>query len=274
MLLPEVRAADASPEVRALYDDICSVMDVPFVNLIHRYLATIPGALEYAWSLGREACLDGRLDRWVETIASNGRLEETSAPLHSSLSNEAGAAALRIIDVYNRQNPRNVIVFSALLAMLRRHDLTASDDSPARFPSHDARVESTIPDIPKFSELDDRTQKLLLELASLQGLEGRGLVPSLYLHLAVVPGAIAVAYDAIVQLLRDGIIAKRVHLVRASASSLAGALAPASRTLPRTVYDRRNEIADVVASFTERAIPSMVVIGNVLARRFSSKHSA
>jgi len=265
--LPEVREIDASPEIRAVYDDICSVMDVPFVNLIHRYLATIPGALEYAWSLGREACLDGRLDNWVANISSSVGANEIATPA-TPLSQDARANALRIIDVYNRQNPRNVITFSAFLTTLRSQDLTASDDAPPRFPHRDARMPSTIPEIPRFADLDGHTQALLLELASLQELKGSGLIPSLYLHLATISGAAEVAYETLVHPLRDGTIAKQTQIVRARAESLSAELIPTHRTLPIALYDRRTEVANVVASFTERAIPSMVVIGNVLAHRF------
>jgi hypothetical protein len=267
-VLPEIREVDASAEIRAVYDDICSVMDVPFVNLIHRYLATIPGALEYAWSLGRDACLDGRIDGWVAGITASAGIEEIAAPGPSPLSNDARAAALQIVDVYNRQNPRNVIIFSALLATLRSPDLHESDDAPPCFPRHGARMSSTIPEIPRFDDLDDHTQEHLLELAALQQLKGRGLIPSLYLHLANVPGAVADAYDAIVQPLRDGTIATQTQIVRAGAASLGPELAPRRRTIPTALYDRRNEVANVVESFTERAIPSMVVIGGVLAHRF------
>jgi hypothetical protein len=266
-LLPEVRGVDASPEVRAVYNDICSVMDVPFVNLIHRYLATIPGALEYAWSLGRGACLDGRIDTWVTIINANAGAEDTTVP-GTRLSNDARAAALQIIDVYNRQNPRNVIIFSAFLTILRSPDLSASDDAPLRFPPHDARMSSTIPEIPRFKDLDGHTQELLLELSSLQELKGSGLIPSLYLHLATIPGAVEATYDALVQPLRDGTIAKQTQIVRARGASLGAELVPTRHALPRALYDRRNEIANVIESFTKRAIPSMVVIGNVLARRF------
>lgn len=269
-LLPEVRAVDASPEIRAVYDDICSVMDVPFVNLIHRYLATIPGALEYAWSLGRQACLDGRLDSQVVTLTASAKTEEIAQPGASSLPSDARQAVLRIVNVYNRQNPRNIIIFNALLAVLRNSDVSASDDPVAHFPSHEGRVSSIIPELPKFNDLDEHTQELLLELSALQELSGRRLVPSLYLHLATIPGAVEDAYDAIVHPLREGIIAKHVQFVRARATSLGAELVPTRHALPRALYDRRNEIADVVASFTERAIPSMVVIGDMLACLFTS----
>lgn len=263
-LLPEVREADASPEIRGIYDDICNVLQGPFVNLIHRYLATIPSALEYAWSLGREACIDGRLDRWVATMVADAKLDDIPTASGPPL---PGAA--RIVEIYNRQNPRNVIVFSALLTILRNHNLQPSDDAPPRFTASERTIPSTvIPSLPRFADLDAHTREQLSELAALQNLAGSGLVPSLYLHLATVPTALTVTYDTILQPLRDGVIAERVERVCIGANVAARELVPLGLRVPTPVYERRAEIADVVASFTERAIPSMVVIGNILSRRF------
>ncbi len=267
-LLQEVREADASPGILAIYNDICNTLGVPFVNLIHRYLATIPGALEYAWALGRDACLDGRLDSWVTTMMVQARLDEIPVTADVALPNHAREIAARIVEIYNRQNPRNVIVFTALLRVLRDPELQPSEAIPSLLASTERRVPATtVPPLPKFVDLDEHTQQLLLELAALQRLEGTGLIPSLYLHLASVPGAVSATYDAIIGPLRDGTILERVEHVRAGASIAAQRLGPQERTAPASVYARRAEIADVVASFTERAIPSMAVIGNILARR-------
>jgi hypothetical protein len=252
-----------------MYDDICDVMRVPFVNLIHRYLATIPGALEYAWSLGREACIDGRLDGWVATMIADAKLDEISADAGPRLPERDRRAAERIVAIYNRQNPRNIIIFSAFLAILRDAGAQPSNLAPPLFPARERSMRAgAIPALPKFDDLDEQTRTLLMELSALQRLEGTGLVPSLYLHLATTPGATTAAYQAIAKPLRDGVIADRVESVRAGADAAARKLIPAVLAIPSATYGRRAEIAHVVASFTERAIPSMVVIGHVFARQF------
>lgn len=244
-------------------------MRVPFVNLIHRYLATIPGALEYAWSLGREACIDGRLDRWVATMIAGAKLDEISADAGPQLPERDRAIASRIVEIYNRQNPRNIIIFSAFLAILRDAGVQPSNLAAPRFPASERTVPAaTIPALLKFDDLDEHTQALVSELAALQRLKGTGLVPSLYLHLAPVPGAVAVAFDAIAKPLRDGVIAERIERVRAGANAVGHELIPSDLRIPSPLYERRTEIAQVIASFTERGIPSMVVIGHVLAGRF------
>ena len=47
--LPEVREADASPEIAAIYGDIKATAALPQINLIFRYFATHEGMLEWIW---------------------------------------------------------------------------------------------------------------------------------------------------------------------------------------------------------------------------------
>ena len=47
--LPEIREADAAPEIAAIYADIKATAALPQINLIFRYLATHPGVLAWVW---------------------------------------------------------------------------------------------------------------------------------------------------------------------------------------------------------------------------------
>ena len=47
--VPAITEKDATGEVAELYADIRQTLGVPLVNLIWRNLATIPGALAWAW---------------------------------------------------------------------------------------------------------------------------------------------------------------------------------------------------------------------------------
>lgn len=268
--LPEIREPDASPDITALYNDICTVLGTPFVNLIHRYLATIPGALQYAWSLGRDACLDGRIDAWVAATVRDAELGRIAAAGGTSLPEPAREAAARIVEAYNRANPRNLIIFSALRTILERGDLHPSSEPPPSFPTTGrAAPSSTIPPLPKLADLDAETRRLTDDLTRLQRLKGTGLVPSLYLHLATIPGAVAVAHATVAEPLRKGAVAEHAERVRTSAGAYAQQIVSARAAVPVTVYERRKEIAGAVASFTQGLIPSMVVIGDVLGRRFN-----
>ena len=50
LALPEVREADATPEIARIYGEVRSWSGVPMVALIFRNLATYPGLLEEVWA--------------------------------------------------------------------------------------------------------------------------------------------------------------------------------------------------------------------------------
>ena len=61
--LPEQPEAQASDAVRAIYAQIRRAAGVPMVALIFRHLATLPGAMEWAWSVIGPPLAQGQLQR-------------------------------------------------------------------------------------------------------------------------------------------------------------------------------------------------------------------
>lgn len=59
---PPIEYADASPEVRAVYDDIKKVRNVPDVNNFWKYLARDPASLKRTWESLKEIMAPGALD--------------------------------------------------------------------------------------------------------------------------------------------------------------------------------------------------------------------
>jgi hypothetical protein len=265
--VPEVAEVEAPPEIASLYADIHAVLSTPVVNLIHRYLATIPDALAYAWSLSRPPLVDGRIDRSVEAMLRAARVDEIPIRRDLDVDGETQARAREIVEIYNRGNRRNIVIYSALETLLRG-DVVVDDDFHA--PAHAAREDVAAPvRLPTFDELDPTTRALVERLANLQGLEETGIVPSMYLHLALVPGGMEAATAALAPLLQDGTIAAYAQRVRAGALEQARTLVPPPPVaLPQSVAERRVEIADVLGGFTARAIPGMIVAGAVMTRAF------
>ena len=67
--IPAIAESDATGDVAALYQDLRVTLGVPFVNLIWRHLATIPGGLAWVWTLTKPLYVSGELDR-LSTEAS------------------------------------------------------------------------------------------------------------------------------------------------------------------------------------------------------------
>lgn len=63
-----IEYADASPEVRAVYDDIRSSRNVPDVNNFWKYLAHDPATLRRTWESLKEVMAPGALDPLVKEM--------------------------------------------------------------------------------------------------------------------------------------------------------------------------------------------------------------
>jgi AhpD family alkylhydroperoxidase len=65
---PPIEYADASPEVRAVYDDIIKTRNVPDVNNFWKYLARDPATLKRTWESIKEIMAPGALDPLVKEM--------------------------------------------------------------------------------------------------------------------------------------------------------------------------------------------------------------
>ena len=59
---PPIEYADASPQVKAVYDDIKKTRNVPDVNNFWKYLARDPATLRRTWESLKEIMVPGALD--------------------------------------------------------------------------------------------------------------------------------------------------------------------------------------------------------------------
>ncbi|HXX08672.1 MAG TPA: carboxymuconolactone decarboxylase family protein [Pseudolabrys sp.] len=59
---PPIEYADASPQVRAVFDDIKKVRNIPDVNNFWKYLARDPVTLKRTWESVKEVMTPGALD--------------------------------------------------------------------------------------------------------------------------------------------------------------------------------------------------------------------
>jgi len=63
-----IEYADASPQVRAIYDDIKKTRNVPDVNNFWKYLARDPAALKRTWESVKEVMAPGALDPLIKEM--------------------------------------------------------------------------------------------------------------------------------------------------------------------------------------------------------------
>lgn len=68
MTIPPIEHGDASPQVRAVYDDIKKTRNVPDVNNFWKYLARDPVLLQRTWQSVKEVMAPGALDALTKEL--------------------------------------------------------------------------------------------------------------------------------------------------------------------------------------------------------------
>ena len=66
--IPPIEYGDASPQVRAVYDDIKKTRNVPDVNNFWKYLARDPVLLQRTWQSVKEVMTPGALDALTKEL--------------------------------------------------------------------------------------------------------------------------------------------------------------------------------------------------------------
>ena len=109
-----VECADASPDVRTVYDDIKRTRNVPDVNNFWKYLAREPATLKRTWESIKEIMVPGALDAltkemiYVAVSVSNGCgyciASHTAAARKAGMSEEMFGELMAVTGMANETN--------------------------------------------------------------------------------------------------------------------------------------------------------------------------
>ena len=112
--MPLIEYDDASPEVRAVYDDIMETRQVDWVNNFWKALAVDPAALRRTWESAKEVMAPGALDPltkellYVAVSVTNGCeyciASHTAAARKKGMSEEQLAELLAVVGTANQTN--------------------------------------------------------------------------------------------------------------------------------------------------------------------------
>ena len=270
-LLAELPEAQACGEQRRIYLEIKRLSAVPMVALIYRHLATIPGALEWAWALVEPALRSGRLQKRAWELAAEaaipGRRTIARAALRAvGIDAVAETSIVQVLQAYNRANPVNMLVVGCVAQHLTGQDerngavAAASGWQPPPAPA-------PLPPMVNPAAMAPAVRELALLLTDRD--DGRApspLWPSLYRHLAHWPPFLGyasvlvipefAAIDASAEQLRSRVHAASVELAREL---------PLPAALPAPDAAQRAGLQSAIERFSLR-IPEMVVIGGLLLR--------
>ena len=73
-LLPELHERQATGRIAEIYGEIRMFSGVPYVSSLQRYLATLPGVLDWAWTALRPAMVSGAIPESGWRLARDIRL--------------------------------------------------------------------------------------------------------------------------------------------------------------------------------------------------------
>ena len=266
--VPAITEAAATGETATIYADIRQVLGVDVVNLIWRHLATIPGALPWAWGTLRPLYVDGTIA--AEAAALHNDLD--LPPLPPFPPETLPAAGLlgddlrtirNILAAYDRTNGMASIAVSALLARLDGEPL-APDAAGSRVGAGSREPQPAIP-LPRLlnvADLSPATAELVTTLNRLGTRRASPILASMYRHLAHWPIYLALAWTLIAPLEADGRLGRLIDDTAAKARARAAhvALRLGDRSVAGPEPDVGAAIRAAIEPFAGDVIVKMVVI--------------
>lgn len=246
---PAVAEASATGETAALFADIRATVGVRVVNLVWRHLATIDGALPWAWGAVKPLYLQGMPDR----AAADFRNEMTVLKL-GSLKGPQPASVDDVLGSYDHSNTINLFALGALVAWLRGE--TAATGVPqggARLPAPDV----TLPKLALPEDVSPETWAMVERLNKFGDRPQPLILASMYRHLAHAPHFLEKVEAGLRPVQADGSLERAIAGNRDRAAAKARVMARAISASRPTEAAR---IETGVAAFVEHAIGKMVTI--------------
>jgi hypothetical protein len=246
---PAVAEATATGENAALFADIRDTVGVRVVNLVWRHLATLDGALPWAWAAVKPIYLQGMADRAAERFREGMALPELG-----SLAGEQPKSVDDVLASYDHSNTVNLFALGALAAWLR------GDGAPAGMPEGGSRLPVPDVDLPRLATAEDvppETWALVLRLNGF-GDPRPIILASMYRHLAHAPAFLRQLEAALAPVDTDGSLERVILGNRAEADERSRLLARAITTPPPPRL--AGEIEAGVSAFVDHAIGKMVTI--------------
>lgn len=127
--IPSIPEAEATGEIAECYADIRKTLGMPFVNLVWRNLASVPGGLKWAWTTMKPLYQQGAVYKEARELRDQQKLPTVARLPRAALrvvgvDTKAEVSIMAAIDGYDRGNPLNLVSFSALMSRLRGENPT------------------------------------------------------------------------------------------------------------------------------------------------------
>ena len=190
-MLPELLEHQATGEIATIYEEIRRFSGVPYVSSLQRYLATMPGVLEWAWAVARPALAAGMVQKTGWRLA-RGVTIPPAPPISAAVLrvwgvDTAGLAAIRnIAENFVRVSPVNLMTGACLRLVLDGARPGGNGFAQAWTPP---AMLAPMPGNAEPEKLSADARAVLMQLAT--ELDGRPFIPALYRQLAHWPAFLA-----------------------------------------------------------------------------------
>jgi hypothetical protein len=196
-LLAELAENQATGRIAEIYDEIRRCSGVPYVSSLQRYLATLPGVLEWAWDAVRPAMMSGVISETGWRLARAVRVPQAKDVPATTLRqwgvDAAGLAGIRTIAAnFVRVSPVNLVMGACL-----RHLLLGALPSGAGFAGSwtPPAMLAPMPGNVDPAALPDPQHAVLLRFAT--EVDGTPFIPALYRQIAHWPAVLAWLADVL-----------------------------------------------------------------------------
>lgn len=246
---PAIAESEATGETADLFSDIRATIGVRVVNLVWRHLATLDGALPWAWQAVKPLYVQGIADRAVVDFR-----REMMLPSLGSLAGAEPASVDAVLASYDHSNTVNLFALGALVVRLRGD--VAAEGMPDQGPRL-AAPEFDLPPLASEADVLPETWQRVLRLNHFGDRPQPLILASMYRHLAHSPGFLQRLEAALAPVQADGSLERAILGNRRAAHQQA-------RVLARAIDAERPRLAEAidasVSAFVEHAIGKMVTV--------------
>jgi len=278
--IPALPEASACGQMAVLFADIKKTLNVPFVNLVWRHLATIPEALPSVWTLVKPLYSSQSFNTAADGLCRLEALQTLIRPVPEYVFQTCALSASDLREVremlsnYNHANARALLALSMAGQVLTTyiqttavrdadHDIsTINTEYIKQEKSSSSEAERvTTRRLPDLNELSAPI-RLMIDALNGFGFTGQTqIVASLYRHLAYWPAFLAIAWSTLKPLDRDGTLTQEASDTRQKARQWASAnLSQLPSACALSAVDAQRAL-NGIEDFTNHAICRMVVMG-------------